>query len=90
VGDQLFRCHNLAGHGVLNMQEALEHSCNPYFISLALEIGETALATRPRSWGLPQHWSWPRDFARRREPFHLRRSWPPRLRWPTLDSGRAC
>lgn len=34
-----FNCHKKDGHGVLNMEEALAHSCNTYFISLALEVG---------------------------------------------------
>lgn len=32
---QRFRCHNLNGHGLLDMQGALIQSCNPYFISLS-------------------------------------------------------
>ncbi|MEG1850033.1 MAG: penicillin-binding transpeptidase domain-containing protein, partial [Oscillospiraceae bacterium] len=43
VGDQIFRCHKLAGHGTLNMTQAMEKSCNPYFISLALEVGGQSL-----------------------------------------------
>lgn len=39
VAGQIFHCHNHAGHGVLNMQQALQESCNPYFISLGLETG---------------------------------------------------
>ena len=31
---QRFRCHKWNGHGLLNMENALIHSCNPYFISL--------------------------------------------------------
>ena len=32
---QRFRCHDLNGHGLLDMQGALIQSCNPYFISLS-------------------------------------------------------
>lgn len=38
-----FHCHNRAGHGALDMTGALERSCNPYFITLALELGGEAL-----------------------------------------------
>ncbi len=51
VIDQLFRCHNLNGHGTLDMQGALNHSCNPYFISLALEVGGPALAYKAQQLG---------------------------------------
>ena len=33
-----FHCHNHNGHGVLDLQGAIELSCNPYFVNLALEI----------------------------------------------------
>ena len=32
---QRFRCHQLNGHKLLNMQQAMTVSCNPYFISLS-------------------------------------------------------
>lgn len=35
VYGQRFRCHKLAGHGLLDMQDAMVQSCNPYFISLS-------------------------------------------------------
>lgn len=37
--DTVFRCHNINGHGVLTMTEAVEQSCNPYFIELGRRIG---------------------------------------------------
>ena len=35
VGDQIFKCHELSGHGVQDMTEAMSNSCNTYFIKLA-------------------------------------------------------
>lgn len=35
VYGQRFRCHQLNGHGVMDMQQALIQSCNPYFITLS-------------------------------------------------------
>lgn len=49
VVDQVFRCHNLAGHGELNMQEALEVSCNPYFIQLGEELDREELLETARN-----------------------------------------
>ncbi|MBR5559408.1 MAG: penicillin-binding protein 2 [Oscillospiraceae bacterium] len=34
-----FHCHNLAGHGNIDMNEAMNHSCNIYFIELARSLG---------------------------------------------------
>ena len=39
VDGRIFKCHWEAGHGEINMEKALEISCNPYFINLALEVG---------------------------------------------------
>ncbi|MDO4743285.1 MAG: penicillin-binding transpeptidase domain-containing protein [bacterium] len=34
-----FNCHKKDGHGRMNMQTALAHSCNCYFYNLAIELG---------------------------------------------------
>lgn len=39
IGEQIYRCHNLAGHGNLTMSEAFAKSCNPYFINLGQKLG---------------------------------------------------
>jgi penicillin-binding protein 2 len=39
VGDISFHCHHRLGHGKLDMTEGFAHSCNPYFINLALKTG---------------------------------------------------
>lgn len=39
VDGRIYKCHWEAGHGMIDMEKALEISCNPYFIDLALEIG---------------------------------------------------
>lgn len=51
VDGHVFHCHNLAGHGRVNMSEAMEHSCNVYFIKLAQEIGGQALWQMARQLG---------------------------------------
>ena len=39
VDGRIYKCHWETGHGEIDMEKALEISCNPYFINLALEIG---------------------------------------------------
>lgn len=51
VLDQTFRCHNLAGHGRIDMHEAMNRSCNPYFISLAIEVGGQTLLYKAQQLG---------------------------------------
>lgn len=43
VVDRIFHCHQLAGHGLLDLTAALRESCNPYFIALGAEVGDTLL-----------------------------------------------
>ena len=38
IDGQVFKCHDLSGHGVQNMTEAMTNSCNTYFIELAKHI----------------------------------------------------
>ena len=37
------RCHNHNGHGTLNAIQAIQHSCNPFFIHYGLELGAQTL-----------------------------------------------
>lgn len=39
VKDIDFHCHNREGHGVLDMEGAIQVSCNPYFVNLASQLG---------------------------------------------------
>lgn len=43
LGEQKYHCHNRYGHGPLDLTGALEHSCNPYFINLGMQLGGQAL-----------------------------------------------
>ncbi len=51
VGDTVFRCHKHEGHGDLDMASALAYSCNPYFITLALELGPEKLLRQAEKFG---------------------------------------
>jgi len=50
VGGQIFRCNNI--HGVVDMSRALGVSCNPYFISLGLQLDPDFLLALCRHLGM--------------------------------------
>ena len=52
IGENTFRCHNLSGHGELDMEGALEHSCNPYFINLSQNINGQSLLYKAKLLGM--------------------------------------
>lgn len=35
ISGQLFRCHDWRGHGMVDMKQAMIHSCNSYFVELS-------------------------------------------------------
>ena len=39
IVDRVFRCHNLSGHGNMNLCSALAQSCNCFFYNFAMTIG---------------------------------------------------
>ncbi len=39
LGNRIFHCWKDSGHGLLDMQGAIKHSCNIYFFNLAKELG---------------------------------------------------
>lgn len=49
-----FHCNANKSHGKLNMQKALEVSCNTYFIKLAQQVGEAALLETASAFGFGQ------------------------------------
>lgn len=52
LGGNRFRCWNWNGHGHLNMQGAITHSCDVYFYELAWQLGINKLAKYARMFGL--------------------------------------
>ncbi len=54
VYGQRFRCHKLAGHGMLDMQKALIESCNPYFIELSALLTPEAMHDTAEQLGFGQ------------------------------------
>ncbi|MBQ8514868.1 MAG: penicillin-binding protein 2 [Ruminococcus sp.] len=51
IGTQLFRCHDQAGHGMENLETALIHSCNPYFIAMSQKLSVRELFETAAEWG---------------------------------------
>lgn len=54
IDGTMFGCNNRKAHGKLNMQKALECSCNTYFINLAREIGAERLLETVKKFGFGQ------------------------------------
>lgn len=52
LGDRTFRCWREAGHGWLNVTQALVQSCDVFFYQLGLKLGPERLAKHARSMGL--------------------------------------
>lgn len=51
VGTQMFRCHDLEGHGIQDMALAMRNSCNPYFIALSQELDSINLLETAKAFG---------------------------------------
>ena len=51
-GGMHLRCARRWGHGPLDMRHAIRESCNPYFCSLAADIGTNAVISAARAFGL--------------------------------------
>jgi len=52
LGNHPFGCWKREGHGSMNMQQAIEQSCDVYFYTVARDIGIEALAAMSREFGL--------------------------------------
>jgi penicillin-binding protein 2 len=47
-----FRCHNAAGHGEVDLEKAIVHSCNVYFYNVGKNLGIERIAAYARRMGL--------------------------------------
>ena len=53
IGNRITHCHKLSGHGPVNLQEALEQSCNIYFGTVGMEyLGIDVISQYARYLGL--------------------------------------
>lgn len=57
LGNRFFRCD--AVHGAVDMRQAIEHSCNTYFWSMAHRVGYDAIAPVAKLLGLGQEFDLP-------------------------------
>lgn len=57
VNGQVYRCAQGRAHGLIGMQEALEKSCNCYFIELGLTLGGNAMLEMAKEMGFGTSWS---------------------------------
>ena len=53
-GNNIHRCWKEKGHGIINMKEAIVHSCDVYFYNLGLRLGPAKIAKWARNFGLGQ------------------------------------
>lgn len=57
ISETTFSCSNSASHGHMNLEKAFAHSCNTYFIRLALEIGAENILKTAENLGFGQAFS---------------------------------
>lgn len=70
-GGQTFRCWKRNGHGHMNLRDALKHSCDVYFYTMAEEVGVDALAAMGHRLGLGRSY----DFAGAKEGVLPTKAW---------------
>ncbi len=54
VGRDIFKCHNHAGHGKVNLKRAMMKSCDVYFYQIGIELGVDRIARYAKKFGLGQ------------------------------------
>ena len=52
IGDRAFKCWKVAGHGQIDIEKALLHSCNVFFYKLGLSVGADGIANYAGMFGL--------------------------------------
>jgi penicillin-binding protein 2 len=52
LGNATFRCWLRTGHGPVNMEQAIEGSCNVYCFHVGLDVGPDAIANMARAFGM--------------------------------------
>lgn len=50
--DQVFACFNKTAHGLINVEQALQHSCNIFFFEMARQLGIDKMNTYSSLFGL--------------------------------------
>ncbi|MFQ5713788.1 MAG: peptidoglycan D,D-transpeptidase FtsI family protein [Candidatus Scalinduaceae bacterium] len=52
LGTGIFRCHSKHGHGLMNVEEGIQYSCNVFFFETAKRLGGPLLKEWARRFGL--------------------------------------
>lgn len=52
LGEDVFHCWQEGGHGIVNLHNAIKHSCDVYFYELARRLGIESIARMARRFGL--------------------------------------
>ncbi len=55
IGNRRFYCWVRSGHGLLDIEGALAHSCNVFFYALGLKLGASTIAKYAQLFGLGAH-----------------------------------
>lgn len=54
VGREVKKCWKLDGHGYMNLEQAIQHSCDVYFYEMSRRLGVDKIAKYAREFGLGQ------------------------------------
>ena len=54
IAGQRYSCHKHAGHGLQNLTQATQNSCNPFFINLGQQIGVNTFTKYFQAFGLTE------------------------------------
>lgn len=54
VAGRRYNCHKRIGHGVQNLTQAMENSCNPFFINLGQQLGTNLFSKYFKAFGLTE------------------------------------
>ena len=54
IAGQRYSCHKKIGHGMQNLTQATQNSCNPFFISLGQSIGVSTFSKYFKAFGLTE------------------------------------
>ncbi len=55
IDGQIIKCHNLSGHGELDLKGAFAQSCNPYFINLGCKLGNEKIIEYAQKLGIGKY-----------------------------------
>ncbi|MBI2104239.1 MAG: penicillin-binding protein 2 [Candidatus Omnitrophica bacterium] len=64
IGDRVFHCWNLDGHGPMTLRDALMQSCNVYFMQIGRRLGLKRLRAALEAVGLSRRTGWPLEEQR--------------------------